>query len=77
MLFLLNFNNLFNNDISTHIIILNSYTVLDSGNSEPIFKRKPSSTYTPTANLDSLRSKQQLGRPYSNINGNALSIAQI
>jgi len=71
VLFLLNFNNLFNNDISTYIIILNCNTVVDSDSSEPIFKRKPSSTYTPTANLDSLNSKQQLGPQYLKINGNA------
>ncbi|CAI6371015.1 unnamed protein product [Macrosiphum euphorbiae] len=48
---------------------------LDSGNSEPIFKRKPSSTYTPTANLDSLSSKKQLG-PYSKINDNEHSVVR-
>lgn len=69
MIFLLNFNNIFNNDILTHILIVNCYTVLNSGNSEPIFKRKPS-TYTPTANLNTFSSKQQIGSPYSKTNGN-------
>ncbi|KAF0715974.1 DUF4806 domain-containing protein, partial [Aphis craccivora] len=45
------------------------------GNSELIFKRKPS-TYTPTANLNTFSSKQQIGSPYSKTNENENSVVR-